>query len=109
MKSIVTLFILFISQISIAQNQNPQREAFKLKLPVDGVHFFEQDVKSTPYFVHNDILQIYPVEKVFVEVELKNDTIFSMKTVNKNLNPTFTIEIEFSQKVKDGKKRNDDA
>lgn len=103
MKLIVTLFAIFISQISIAQNQNPQREAFKLKLPVDGVDFYEEDIKSTSYFVHNDILQIYPTEKVLVEVELKNDTIFSMKTVKRNLNPKSTIEIEFSQKAKGGK------
>ena len=103
MKLIPAILLMFISQISIAQNDNPQRQAFKLKLPVDGEQYYEQDVQSTPYFVHDDILQIYPGEKVFVEVELKDDTIFSMKTVKENLHPQYTIEIELSQKAKAGK------
>ena len=103
MKIIVTLFTLLSFHIGIAQNLNPQREAFTLKLPVDGVNYYEQEVNAGPYFVYKNILQIYPSEKINIEVELKNDTIFSMKTVKENLNPKNTIEIEFSQIVKDRK------
>lgn len=103
MKIIVTLFTILFFQVSIAQNLNPQREAFTLKLPVDGVNYYEEQIKAGPYFVYKNILQIYSSEKLNIEVELKNDTIFSMRTVKENLNPENTIEIEFSQTVKDGK------
>lgn len=103
MKIIVTLFTILFFQVSIAQNLNADREAFTLKLPVDGVNYYEQEIKRGPYFVYKNILQIYPSEKINIEVELKNDTIFSMKVVKENLNPKNTIEIEFSQTAKDGK------
>lgn len=103
MKIIVTLCTILFFQVSIAQNLNPHREAFTLKLPVDGVNYYEQEIKSGPYFVYKNILQIYPSEKINIEVELKNDTISSMKVVKENLDPKKTIEIEFSQTAKDGK------
>lgn len=103
MKIMLSLFAIFCSQICSAQNLKPQREAFGLKLPVDDVSFYEEEIKSSPYFVHEHILQIYPSEKLYIEVELKNDSIFSMKTVKENLNPKNTIEIEFLQSVKNRK------
>ena len=103
MKIIATLLTMLSFQVGIAQNLNPQREAFTLKLPVDGVNYYEEEIKSGPYFVYKNILQIYPSEKINIEVELKNDTIFSMRTVKENLNPQNTIEIEFSQIAKGGK------
>ncbi|MEP7236832.1 MAG: hypothetical protein ABI685_03165 [Ferruginibacter sp.] len=103
MKIIAALFTILCFQFCNAQNLKPQREAFTLKLPVDGVSFYEEEIKSGPYFVHGNILQIYPSEKFFIEVELKNDSIISMKTVKENLDPKNTIEIEFSQTVKNKK------
>lgn len=103
MKIIATLFTILCFQFCSAQNLKPQREALTLKLPVDGVRFYEEEIKSSPYFVHENILQIYPSEKLFIEVELQHDSIVSMKTVKENLNPENTIEIEFSQTVKNRK------
>jgi hypothetical protein len=74
-----------------------------LKLPVNGEQFYEQKVKSTPYFVKDRVLQIYPGEKLFIEVETDQKEITSMKVVKENLNPEKTIVIEFTQTVKDKK------
>ncbi len=103
MKILLTLLTVLTYQVGIAQNLKPERDAFTLKLAVDTVNYYEQEIKSGPYFVYKNALQIYPSEKIKIAVELKNDTIFSMKTVEENLDPKNTIEIEFSQKIKDGK------
>ena len=105
MKIKILLTILFALTISFsyAQNEQPNREEFTLKLPVDGEQFYEQEIENSPYFVKDYILQIYPGEKLFIEVELNKKEITSMKVVNENLNPKKTIEIEFIQNTKDRK------
>lgn len=84
-------------------NDKVNRDAFTLKLPVNRKQYYEQEIKSTPYFVKENILQIYPGEKLFIEIEVEKETIVSMKVVKENLNPDRTIEIEFTQELK-GKK-----
>lgn len=77
----------------------PERDAFVLKVARNSKQSFIQQIDKTPYFVENNTLQIYPLEKVNIEVELRNDTIYSMTSVAENLNPEKTIEIEFCQTV----------
>ncbi|MFT3796755.1 hypothetical protein [Flavobacterium sp.] len=84
-----------------AQNDKPEREAFTLKVERNAKQFYAQQVERSPYFAMEKTLQLYPYEKVLVEVEIKADTIHSMKTVEKNLNPERTFEIEFCQTVKE--------
>ena len=81
------------------QNDNPNREPFVLTVAVDTINYYQQDVDKTPYFVHNHILQIFPSEKLNIEVEIKNDTIYAMKVVKENLNPSHTIIVDFKQEV----------
>jgi hypothetical protein len=93
---------LFLASILCnSQNEKVNREAFKLNLAVDTEHFYSMDVEKTPYLVKEKILQIYPGEKVLIETEIKSDTIYSMKIVEKNLNPDKTIEVSFYQDAKD--------
>ncbi len=61
------------------------------------------NVPKSKYFVKENIIQIYPTEKLNVEVEIKNDTIFAMKVVQKITEPTKTIQIELIQNVKEKK------
>lgn len=101
-----TLFTIFLSMsfaFTFAQNEIINRDEFTLKLPVDGEQYYEQKVASSPYFVKEQVLQIYPGEKLFIEVEIGKKEIISMKVVKENLNPEKTIEIEFIQKTKDRK------
>lgn len=99
MKYFFTLILGLISSLYLAQNENNSREAFTLKLAVDSINYYEQEVKESKYFVKDNILQIYPGEHIFIEAEVKNNIIQSMKVVKENKNPEKTIEIDFSQKV----------
>ena len=100
MKKTLSILVLLIFGISLnAQNEKPEREAFKLIVAIDSVNFYQQDVAKSPYFVKDKILQIYPSEKIFIETEIKSDSIYSMSVVKENLNPERTIIVEFNQNV----------
>lgn len=99
MKFFSLVFTLLISYTLTAQNEKPERETFDLKVAVDSVNFYQESVKVSPYFIYDKTIQIYPSEKLFIEVEIKKDTIASMKVVKKNLNPKKTIELDFIQNV----------
>ena len=103
MNKILTILTLLIAQNCFAQNIIVYRPAMNLKIPVDGLNYYEERVPSKPYFVKDKKLQIYPGEKLFIEVEIKKDTIFSMNVVKANLFPERTITINFSQKANGNK------
>jgi hypothetical protein len=100
-KTIFTLLSAIICFSSYAQNDADLRNAFTLKLPVDGKQFYEQEIQQSPYFVKEKVLQIYTGEKLFIEVETLGNKITAMKVVKNNVNPTKTIEIELKQEVKE--------
>jgi len=102
-KLLLTILLSLSFTFTFAQNERTNREEYTLKLPVDGDHFYEQKVKSSPFFVKENVLQIYPGEKLFIEAEITKKEITSMKVVKENLNPERTIEIEFTQTTKDRK------
>ena len=103
LKTLLTISMSMFVMCIFAQNEKPDREAFTLKLPVDGIQFYEQKLNKTPYFVHEKTLQLYPGEKIWIEVETKGTEITSMKVVQKNLNPEKTISVEFTQTAKNRK------
>ncbi|WP_298514607.1 hypothetical protein [uncultured Kordia sp.] len=100
LQRIILSTLLIFSIYAHAQNEKPNRDAFVLTVAVDTVNYYQQDVPISPYFVKDKILQIYPTEKLFIETEVKADSIHSMKVVKENLNPEKTIVIEFIQNVK---------
>ncbi|WP_213278305.1 hypothetical protein [Chryseobacterium indologenes] len=96
-KTIVLFWGLAISNFCFSQQKF--RENFTLKLPVDSVRYYQQEVKKSPYFVEENTLQIYPGEHLFIAADIKEGKLESMKVVKENVNPSKTIEIEFSQDV----------
>ena len=94
-----TFILILFFNFCFSQNNTEFREAFTLKLPVDTVTFYQQEVARSKYFVKDNILQIYPNEHLFIETEINNDKIITMKVVKENKNPSKTIEIEFSQNI----------
>ena len=86
-KTLLTILLSLTLGFSYAQNEVTNREEFTLKLPVDGEQFYEQKVEKSLYFVKENVLQLYPGEKLFIEVEIKKKEIISMKIVKENLNP----------------------
>lgn len=103
MKKILFIILTFTASFCYSQNKIIEREPFALKLAVDSEQFYQMDVPKSKYFVKENILQIYPTEKLNVELEIKSDTIFSMKVVEKIIEPKKTIQIEFLQNVKENK------
>ena len=103
MKKLIAGLLLMVFTTLSAQNNKPVREAFGLKLAVEDNQYYGMDVEQSPYFVQPKVLQIYPGEKLYIEVEIKKDTIASMKVVANNLHPEKTIEVGFSQEFKDAK------
>jgi len=104
-KVIMVALLSLSFSFTYAQNEKPNREAFTLQLPVDGVRYYEQKVEKSPYFVREKILQIYPGEELLVEVEIERNEIISMKVVKENLNPEKTIKINFTQTVEERKSK----
>ncbi|PCH98646.1 MAG: hypothetical protein COB85_01170 [Bacteroidetes bacterium] len=100
---LITVILGLCFGLTYAQNERPSRSEYTLKLPVDSELMYEQKVEVSPYFVKENVLQIYPGERLFIEVKASKKEIISMKVVKENLNPNLTIEVELTQSVKDGK------
>lgn len=97
MRRFLSVIGLLAFAVCQAQNENPNREAFVLKVQRNSKQSFIQQIQSTPYFIEQGALQLYPNEKVYVELDVRDGVIVSMQTVAQNLNPDQTIEIEFCQ------------
>jgi len=89
--------------VTYGQNERSDREELNLKLPVDGEQYYEEKIESSLFFVKENLLQIYPGESILIEVETEQKNITAMTVVKENLNPAKTLEVEFTQTVKDGK------
>ncbi len=74
-----------------------KRTPYTLKIDVDKVNFYEDEIGATPYVFPNNGMQIYPGETIYVEVEQGNGIITSMKAVKEIKNPATTLTIKFSQ------------
>lgn len=99
MKNLLSAVALLSLALAQSQNVMPEREGFLLKIPRNAKQSFIQEIGKAPYLIEDKTLQIYPGEKINLEIEIKADTIYSMATVVKNLHPERTIEIEFCQTI----------
>ncbi len=94
------LLIAFILPICIAAQDNikKERDEFKLQVAVNETNSYEKQMPKSKYLIDSNILQLYPGESIFLELQSDNGII---RTVNENRNPNKTIEISFVQIVKD--------
>lgn len=106
MKKLILLITLILSSSLHSQNEKPTRNSFKLDIAADETHQYSMEVKESPYFVKENIIQIYCGEKVFIECEINGDLITKMKVVKNNINPEKTIEIDFTQNAENRKEIN---
>lgn len=103
MKVVIIIFSLF-SLCVFSQNDKPMRKAFRLSIASSTTEQYAMEVQETPYFVKEKVLQLYCGESVFVECEVQEGVIVTMKVVTENLNPTKTIIIHFTQDSSNRKK-----
>ena len=80
-----------------------KRTPYKLIVAVDKHNQYEQEIPDSYYMLPNNTLQIYPGEKVFIEVGQQNGVITSMTAVKENMHPEKTVIVEFSQTATKGK------
>lgn len=108
MKSIVTFIFLTLVLKSVGQDNNdrPVRNSFTLTMPVSKEEFYESHIQSAPFVVGPNILQLFPGDTVFVEVDHSDGIITGIKTVKENKNKSKTLEISFIQIVENEKHSN---
>ena len=92
------LCLLFLSIVVRAQDSAAlQRPAFKLKLAVDRNTTYEANIEPTPYLVHENILQIYPGEQVYLEVTDTDGKISRLRAVREIADSAKTLIVGLSQ------------
>jgi hypothetical protein len=102
MKLLPLVLISFFTILQVAAQDTTtviNRDAYRMKLVIDKKTTYESEIKVTPYFVQENVLQIYPGEDLYLEADLDNGKIKSVKVVKENLHPERTISIGFSQVV----------
>ncbi|PQJ09246.1 hypothetical protein CJD36_018525 [Flavipsychrobacter stenotrophus] len=102
MKHLVLFSILLISSFGLTaqtSNYKDMRPPLNLKLAVSDSTFYESSIASSRYINGPNVLQIYPGETVYIEVELADDSIKSFRSVSEIKHPGKTLEIQFTQNV----------
>jgi hypothetical protein len=78
-----------------------KRPAFKLTVAVDKKSFYSEEIKSGPYVMPDNTLQLYPGEIVYVEIDQENGVIKKIQAVPVMKDSAKTMTISFSQLVKE--------
>jgi uncharacterized protein YlzI (FlbEa/FlbD family) len=98
---ILLISLLTVSVCSYGQDTTQlKRAAYKLTVAVDKKNFYEEDIKESPYVLPDNTIQLYPGEKIYVEIEQENGVIKRMTAVKEIKNPSTTITISLTQSVK---------
>lgn len=99
---IISLTLFLTCCMSFCQsNDLLARSAFTLKLPIDKTHFFQAEISPSNYILPDNTIQIYPGEKLYIEINVKKSRIVDMKSVREIKDSTKTIEISLTHVDKD--------
>lgn len=102
MRKYLFLFF-FLLKISFTYSQDQTqlvRTPYKLKVIVTKDVTYEEDIQATPYVLPKNTIQLYPGEKIYVEVEQENNEIKSMTAVKEIKDSSKTLIISFTQTLK---------
>ncbi|WP_281631726.1 hypothetical protein [Flavobacterium luteolum] len=100
MKEIIFLVLTLVANFCYSQNEIKERKPFLLRLVVDKEQFYQIQINKSEYFVKENVIQIFPTEQLNIEAEIKNDTISSMKVVEKIENPKKLYKFNFCRTLK---------
>ena len=96
------ILVLFFSSVPFNSTGQDsailKRTPYTLRIDVDNINFYEDQIGATPYVFPNNGMQIYPGETIYVEVEQDKGVIKSMKAVKKINNHKTTLTITFYKK-----------
>lgn len=102
MNKIILIFVagfLSVFQGHAQTDTSNKRPPFELKLLVDDSKSFSLPVSETSYISNDTILQIFPGEKLFVEVTIVNNRATRLQTVKEIKDASKTLIIDFQQKA----------
>jgi len=100
------LTFILLSVFIKGKSQNTERNNYTLKLLINEDNYYETPVPKSAYILPENTIQIYPGEKILIELETENNKITSMKAVNENKYPLKTIEISFLQITEEKEHKN---
>jgi hypothetical protein len=83
-----------------SQTDDNIRQAFTLKIFVDDSTFYNAPMGQTKYIPKDGVIQLFPGEKLFVEADIKNDTLVNLKVVPQITKKGKTLTLSFSQVAK---------
>lgn len=78
------------------------REAVTVKLQKNYKQEFVQPIAAGPFIVQGNILQLYPKERVYLEVEFDGENLKSITAVPSVQFPERTLDVEFCQVLEFG-------
>jgi hypothetical protein len=100
MKHALLFFLSLLANYTSLRAQDTgilKRTPYTLRIDVDKVNFYEDNIGATPYLFPNNGMQIYPGESIFIEVEEENGIIKNMKAVKAITKPKTTLTVKFTQ------------
>jgi hypothetical protein len=95
MRLLIILFLGLTSSI-FAQSSNV-RQKHPLTLLVDETADYKMEVPVSPFIIGDSLVQVYPGEKLFIEVDLIKGKFKNLKIVRAIQNKEKTLVVEFSQ------------
>ena len=102
MKFLITACIFLSVLVLTAQELNSRKHEVRNILIDDG-SVYELNVAQGPIIIRDTILQVYPGDKFYLEVDPIKNKLFSYKVVGEIKDKSKTITIEFKQ-ITEGKK-----
>ena len=74
-----------------------KRIPYKLTVAINKISVYEEELKEAPFVLHNNTIQLYPGETVFIEVDEVNGAIKNMKAIKTIIDSSKTLRISFTQ------------
>jgi hypothetical protein len=100
MKKILFLYLCIFS-IHFAlfgqDSTNLKRPAYKLRVFIDENSFYEANIQSTPYVLPDRTIQLYPGERIYVEVDQVDGNFRNLHATTEIKDSSKTLIITFSQ------------
>lgn len=99
--TLILVVVSLIVNVGYSQTERSnKRPAFDLKLFVNDDQFFQASMPETSYVINDSIIQIFPGEKLFIEVAEVNGKLSNFRVVNQINDKDKTIVVDFQQVTK---------
>lgn len=105
MKHSLLLLLCSVSFFTTVFSQDTsvlKRQAYKLVLQVDKETVYEENLAESRYVHPDNTVQLYPGEKIFIEIEEEKGVIKKVTAVKENLKPNKTVTLDFRQAQENG-------